>query len=392
MKSGSRQKSCCVIGLFTMCAVFCALEIVHAQGQSQLTPKPLMAEEAFKNVQVLKGISESEFMASMGFFSASLGESCEYCHNLEHGTWEDYAIDTPLKQKTRQMVLMTDAINKNSFRGQRAVTCYSCHNGGDQPKVIPSITKIYAPPMPEDPDDAPLGTAPKSVSADQILNKYVSALGGAQRLAGITSFIAKGISVGYGDEAYNRNIEIFAKAPDQRTTIIHTLTGDNTTTFDGNSGWIAAPSTAAPVPVVSLAGSDLLAAKIDAQLLFPAQIQQEFTNWRVGRRATIDGKAVEVLQGMSAIGFPVRLYFDTQSGLLVRQLRYTDSGVGLNATRIDYGDYRDVSGIKMPFHWVVTWFDGRSTFDMKDVQTNVPIDATKFAKPEPPTAPARPKS
>jgi hypothetical protein len=59
--------------------------------------------------------------------------------------------------------------------------------------------------------------------------------------------------------------------------------------------------------------------------------------------------------------------------------------------QVDYSDYRDVAGIKMPFHWNVTWLDGRSSYDFTNIQTNVPIDAAKFAKPAPPvTVSAKP--
>ena len=81
---------------------------------------------------------------------------------------------------------------------------------------------------------------------------------------------------------------------------------------------------------------------------------------------------------------PVRLYFDKESGLLVRLIRYTDSPVGLNPTQIDYADYREVAGVKMPFRWTVTWLDGRSIIELTDVQPNASVDAAKFARPAAP--------
>jgi photosynthetic reaction center cytochrome c subunit len=353
-------------------------------------PKPMMAEEAFKNVQVLKGYSVSQFMQAMGFFCASLGQSCEYCHDLVHGSWDDYATDNEHKNMARKMVLMMTAINKANFNGRRVVTCYSCHNGGTRPKITPTLAGVYSSPAPEDPDDAALGQAPRGVTADQILDKYIQALGGAQRLGALTSYAAKGISVGYGDEAYDRPAEIFAKAPAERTTIIHTLSGDNTTAYDGLAGWAAAPATSVPVTVLALAGTDLDGAKVDAALSFPVRLKGALTGWRAGEPATIDDKEMQVLQAMSPSSHPIRFFFDKDSGLLVRQLRYTESPVGLNPLQVDYSDYRDVSGVKMPFHWMVTWLDGTSTFTLSDVQANVPIDAAKFAKPPAPTAPPKP--
>ena len=105
---------------------------------------------------------------------------------------------------------------------------------------------------------------------------------------------------------------------------------------------------------------------------------------------TIDGQDADVVQGRSAPGsLPVKLYFDQKSGLLVRQVRFTISPLGRNTTQVDYSDYRTVAGIKVPFHVVVSWLDGRSNFEITDVQLNVPVDPAKFGKPETPSAPAK---
>jgi hypothetical protein len=99
----------------------------------------------------------------------------------------------------------------------------------------------------------------------------------------------------------------------------------------------------------------------------------------------IDDKEVDVVQGTSAAKTPVKLYFDKKSGLLVRLVRYTNTAIGTNPAQVDYADYRDVGGVKMPFHWTVTWTDGRSTTELSSVQPNVPIEASRFAKPAPAT-------
>jgi hypothetical protein len=104
----------------------------------------------------------------------------------------------------------------------------------------------------------------------------------------------------------------------------------------------------------------------------------------VGYPEMIDNKEVQVLQGrLTQGGLPVKLYFDSSSGLLVRLVRYTNSPVGVNPTQIDFSDYRDVSGVKFPYRWMVTWTDGRSTIELSELRANVPIDPTKFAKPTP---------
>jgi photosynthetic reaction center cytochrome c subunit len=365
----------------------CLLGTLLARGQGnqpRAEQKPQMAEDAFKNVQVLRGIPVDQFMATMGFFSASLGLNCTECHSVaSNDSLAAYADDTPRKQIARRMILMMNTINKSNFGGVREVTCYSCHRGDTRPKVTPSLAEQYSAP-PDDPDEVERSEdAPKGPSVDQILDKYIQALGGAPRLASLTSFVGKGTYEGYDTGQDKVPFDLFVNAPSQRTTIAHTDMGDSTTTYDGHVGWKAAADKMSQV--ILLTGGELDGAKLDANLSFPARIKQSLSDWRTGFPATtIDHRKVQVIQGTTAGRTPVKLYFDEESGLLVRQVRYSDAVVGLNPTQIDYTDYRRVSGVKIPFRWIVTWTDGRSTFELSAVQPNVPIDSSMFAKPAPP--------
>jgi photosynthetic reaction center cytochrome c subunit len=365
-----------------------ALGVAPISGQTAPQQKPQVAEDVFKNVQVLKGISVNEFMGTMGFFSASLSLNCTDCHVSDSsGDWGKYADDTPLKRTARRMILMVNALNKNSFGGRRAVTCYSCHRGTTRPKVIPSLAEQYGTPPPDDPNEVEIiKPAAGALSADQILDKYIQAVGGAQALARLTSFVAKGTYGGYDTDLEALPLEVFAKAPGQRAAIIHMHAGDSVTTFDGSAGWVASPDK--PVALITLAGEDLDGVKLDAALSFPAGIKQALTGWRAGfPAATINERAVLIVQGTAAGGSRVKLFFDKESGLLVRVLRYTDTAVGITPAQTDYSDYRDVAGVKMPFKWIATWTDGQSTIELSEIRPNVAIDAAKFAKP----APAVPK-
>jgi photosynthetic reaction center cytochrome c subunit len=353
-----------------------------AEAQTPPAQKPLTAGQFFKNVTVLANLPVNEFMTTMGFFSASLGYSCENCHGGDTG-WENYAAENREKKQTaRRMILMMTAINKTYFGGQQVLTCYTCHRGGDQPTITPNLAALYSPP-PEEAKDV-VKEAKGAPAVDQIFNKYVQALGGPQQVASLSSFVATGTVLGYGLGAEKQSLEIYAKAPRQRTMIVHSPEGDNVTTLDGLSGWIAGPQIAGPaipVPVLALTGGDLDGLKLEADLGFPNSIKQALSQWRVGLQTDIDDNQVEVVQGNTPGGAFATLYFDANSGLLVRVMRYTDSFVGRFPTQIDYSDYREVAGVKMPFKWTVVWLDGRETFELADVKLNVPIDATKFSKP-----------
>ncbi len=381
MKLASKRSMVCI----SAALLFYATGVETARAQQ----KPQMAEEVFKNIQVLKGITVNEFMETMGFFSASTLLNCADCHTKESsGDWAKYADDTELKNTARKMVIMMRGINQQFFGGRRMVTCFSCHRGDERPRVTPNLDEMYSTPPPQEPEQI-LEQAPGAPTADQLLDKYIAALGGAQKVAGLNSFMAKGIYDGspVSQMTGESPVEIYAKAPGQRVMIVHSEAGDATTTYDGREGWSAAPALYMPVPVVPLAGPDLDAARTEAELSFPSRIKQTLTQMRVGYPATINKREVNVIQGTSGGKQAVKLYFDKQSDLLVRMVRYSELPVGLNPLQTDYSEYRDVAGIKMPFRVVVTWTDGQATLKLSDVQVNVPIDAAKFAKPAPPAAP-----
>jgi hypothetical protein len=342
-----------------------------------------MAEEVFKNIQVLKGIPVDEFMGTMGFFSSSLGLNCTDCHVEESGgNWARYADDNALKQRTRQMVVMMNTINRTNFGGRQVVTCNTCHRGSSRPNVMPSLNALYAEPAPDEPGD-PFEQAPGQPPADQVLDRFIAAIGGAQRVAALTSFAGKGTYIGF-DDAEKSPMEMFARASGQRATIVHGLSGDTIATFDGRNGWIAAPATDKPIPLLTLTGQELEGVRLETQLLFPSRIKESLTRWRVGVPALLEGdREVRLVQGNTAGGGVVTLCFDMESGLLVRLVRYGQSPVGRLVTRVDYDDYRDVAGVKMPFRWTVRWLSGRSTYELTDVQPNVQIPATRFAQPGP---------
>ena len=364
----------------------CLLAPAVAIPQAAQEPKPPMSEQVFKNVVVLKGIPVDEFMNTMGMFSAALSLNCTDCHVPEStSSLAKFADDTPLKLTARRMTLMMNALNKTNFGGRPIVTCYTCHRGEvGAPKFVPNLAVQYSAPS-EDPNEVNvIRQSPNAPSPDEVFAKYIQALGGAQRVANLTSFVAKGTYDDWETDHQKVDVEVYAKAPAQRTVIVHMRVEghveDSVRAYDGRLGWIASPDK--PMPLMPLTGGNLDGAKTEAILSFPALIKQGFTQLRVGD-ATIDDRDVVLVQGTTAAQTPIKLYFDAESGLLVRVVRYADTAVGRIPTQIDYEDYRDVSGVKIPFRWTSTWTDGQAHTELSQVQTNVAIDAAKFAKPAP---------
>lgn len=369
-------------GRLVLSAVAIAAGIAKLAAQSVPNERQPLAEEVFRNVQVLKGIPVSEFMSTMGFFSASVGLNCVYCHVAESlQDWQKFAEDVPRKRTARVMIQMVNTINRTNFGGRKVVTCYTCHHGNQRPKEIPSLAAQYGTPE-EDPNEIEIPPQPTSgPSAEQILDKFIAAV----RRAGSThtTFIAKGMYEGY--ETYHEKVpfELYAKSPGQLTTIIHTQNGDSVSVFDGRAGWIASPNN--PVLLLPMAsGAELDGARLDAQLFFPYKIKEALSQWRTGFPLTAIGDSdVQPIEGTGADKTRVKLFFDQKTGLLARQLRYSATTVGTNPIQIDYVDYRDVKGIKLPFRWTVTWTNGQSTWQVNEIETDVAIDSGKFAKPAP---------
>ena len=381
-------------------ATFVVLGI--AVTNSAVAQQPQLSDQVFKNIQALKGIPVDDFLETMGVMSAALQFDCSDCHVGAGTDTVDWAADTPRKRTARRMVNMVTTINKDNFGGRQLVTCWTCHRNRDRPLVTPTMDVIYGMP-PFEPDDI-LVTVPGMPSADSIIDKYIQASGGAQRLAGLTSFVGKGTSVGFGGFGGGGDVELVAKAPDKRATIIlfkaETGRGDQIRTYDGRAGWVRTPLNV--LGEYQLNGGDLDGARFDAQLSFPGQIKQVLTNLKSGPSTSITDlpapasqsalqqdvtlgqtHSVDVVQGTGPRNLLVTLYFDRQTGLLLRELRYGNSPIGRVPTQIDFADYRDVNGIKLPFRITYAWLDGRDSIVLSEIKTNVPVDDTKFGRPAP---------
>ena len=363
-----------------------ALLVVMCAGllaaQQPATEKQPLAEQVFKNVQVLKGIPVSEFMSTMGFFSASVGLNCVFCHVPESlQDWKKFADDVPRKRMARTMIAMVNTINKTNFGGRSVITCYSCHHGNERPRQIPSLAIQYGTPE-EDPNETEI--PPEAVpgpTANQVLDKFIASTIGNG--SGHTSYAIRGTYEGY--ETYHQQVpfELFAKAPGQLTSVVHTQNGQSVNVYDGRQGWVASPNN--PVMLLPLAaGAETDGARLDALLFFPGQIKQALNNWRAGFPLTnVADKDVQAIDGFGPGKTRFKLFFDQQSGLLLRQVRYAGTVVGTNPYQIDYSDYRDVGGTKLPYQWTVTWTNGQSIWRVSDVQADTAIPATRFAKPAP---------
>ncbi len=348
------------------------------------TAKGQTSGEFFKNVttSALKDLTPSDFLGAMGVMTAAVGYDCSNCHPGAGTDQMDWVSDKiPQKRTARKMVNMVATINKQNFGAAQMVTCWTCHHGLDLPTTSIALDKLYGAPNDEKRDVVvPDNSEPP---ATQILDEYIQAAGGAERLAGLKSFVATGKSIGFSGLGGTAAFQIFAQAPDRRGVWIHFPEhpdrGVSAWTYDGSQGWISAPR--GFLGEYELTGSDLAGARLDAMVSFPGGIKSAFPTWRVGVEDVLGDREVYVVQGSDRTGLLGTFYFDKQTHLLLRYVRRTPSPVGRITIQQDFDDYRDVDGIKFPFKYSFLWLDGRFTADISDVKVNVPVELTKISKP-----------
>jgi hypothetical protein len=351
-----------------------AAESSLGQTASTSPVKGKTAAEAYQNVQVLKDSPADQLVPAMQFMTYSLGVECSYCH-VEGALEKD---DKKPKQTARKMMQMMAGINRDNFESKQMVTCNSCHRGSPRPISIPMIADAPLMPVPESArgDEASVANAPP---AEQIIEKYVDALGGAAALAKITTRQVKGtINV----SGRNLPIEILTKVGAKQLTVIHLPNGDSVTAYDGTSGWIAAPNR----PVRDIASVEVASARPEVDLQLPLDMKQWFSEIKPLAPETIGNRETYVVAGMNSGELAAKFYFDKDSGFLLRILRYTQSPLGRNPTQIDYADYRPQDGLKVPFQQTIARPNSRLTIQIEEAKFNVPVDEAKFARPGMPPA------
>ncbi len=345
-------------------AVLTAAPCVRAQTGDTKT-----AGEVYKNITELKDTPADQLTPAMQFIASSLGVECGFCH--VQGKME--ADDKPAKRTARQMMAMTAMINKTSFGGRQQITCYSCHHGSSHPAGMPPVLESDAPMRSE----AAAAPRPSGAGAtvDEILAKYVEAVGGADAIRKVSSRTMKGEILTGGNQT---PIDLFTKAPNQRISISHMGNADSYTAFDGTAGWLGT----AGRPARAMTTAESAAAGLDAEFYLPLRLKEIYPQLRRGRPEEVGGVECEVLNG-SAPGHPsVRLYFEKTTGLLLRMVRYADTPMGRMPTQIDYADYRNSGGAKVPFRWTLSRPNGRFTIQISEMKVNLPIDDARFRKPE----------
>jgi hypothetical protein len=384
-KIGLSRFTCFLVFLSTLVCLAITLRTssVAASGNEQQTSSATTTQTG-KNIQVLKGLPEAQLSLVMNFVATSLGVQCNFCHvqqgkDPKTGTtkWLWESDDKPQKQTARrmmQMVLSIKANNTVDFR-ENEVTCYTCHRGQRKPVGLPSLPLARSGHEPG-PAEAPVAASPTLPSLDQIFSKYVESIGGSAATSTRT-LVLKGRREASQNRAWPNDITV--SSPD-KFLLVTTLTSATISQIvNGDKGWVVNGAN-----VRSLSPAEALDATRRGNELFTVVKVKPSESMRVSGIQKVGEREAYVVESTTDARTE-RYYFDTQTGLLLRKITLNKTMLMPFPEQVDFEDYREVDGVKMPF---TIRYSGIDTYDswvrtFTEIKRNVTVDEKSFVVSSP---------
>lgn len=341
-------------------------------------------EDAFRNIKSLRGQPADHLIPTMVYFEAALGVGCGYCHDNDATKRE--ADTKPQKDVARRMIEMVHALNKNSFGGAPRVTCFTCHMGRPTPIGMPNVVGQPLPPALGEDYLANLPPAPPvpNMDAGQVFDKYIAAVGGAGALQKTPSLVAVGTVTQrrIGRPFPAQQVEISSKAPGMQLIATRAGQANNLLAYGPAGRWAKAGNGA----VRNLRRGEGDATQLEDVFNLPVQIKQILIEPRMDRPEIVMGRELNVVRARTQHLPLVKLYFEKESGMLRRIVYTQESSFGPYPTQVDYSDFRDVGGRRVPFTWVISQVRNREfTWAMQNVRA-MAVEDSKFARPPAATA------
>jgi hypothetical protein len=372
-----------------------AAGLVAGQAQqTPTTPTGPMAPERYKDIQVLTDVPADQLVPTMRYFVIATGIQCNGCHQTDATTGQlNPAADSRGKTTARGMINLVKTVNAGSF-GAR-INCATCHAGRNQPAGLP-LAQTMTPEQiaqaaqaaaarqggaggPGAQAQAGRGQLPAAPPVNEVIAKYLDAIGGEAAAATLQSRIVTGTVVNRAGQTLPFTIEqsgnrfrygVEGAAPVARG-------------FDGTDGWSKSGDR-----VSTLAGWDLSEAQALADLTLPTQLKAA-ANLQGGRGARLPGATAgstvtaNLVQRTLSPTTTERLFFDSSTGLLRRRQIITRTPLnGVLTDQFDYSDYKAEAGVQMPHTIVFNNWNTLDTMTVTSVKVNVPIDEARTSKPK----------
>lgn len=216
-------------------------------------------------------------------------------------------------------------------------------------------------------------------TADQVLAKYVQAIGGKAAMEKVRSRVTKGtVDPGGG---IIMSLQISEKAPDKYLQELDVPgIGAVNEGFDGKMGWESNPQMGAQ----DLTGTALAARRRNSQFYRWLRMRELFPELEVTGTAKVGERETYVLDATPQEGYAERFYFDSATGLLLRRDYKLDGPDGTISFEMYYEEYREVDGIKLAFTLRRVGPDNVLLLKFTEIRQNVELDDAQFAKPATP--------
>lgn len=342
----------------------------HAQDPNRTMGKKI--EEVSKNIKALNGMPADQLIATMEFYEASLNVGCEFCH-VPGGTDKD----GPVKEKSRDMIRMVRALNKDNFNGQTVITCYTCHRGNPKPEMTPPpVGANFVFPNPDMPQEAGETQMPPAPPPSQIIDNYLKGLGGDAALSKISTRVVKGTLTESAARGDGQTIELVSKG-DSDLSFLHTAIGDTIRVRTGEVGW---EHNVFGV-IRDVRGNEIDELKIKWDTLYFAKNIKQILSSMTSRQTKLNGIDAYEVKGLAFGHMPVELTFGKGTGNLIRLVYYDTNDNGHSKVQVDYSDYRNLMGTRFPYRWTVAWALGYQAIRIDSLQQNVAIDDARFVRP-----------
>lgn len=353
-----------IIAIFTFAFFACVFFVPKGQTQTKVET----AGQKFKSIKVLNDMPADQMGKVMNMMSASLGVDCKFCHASNDGDYEKEGFEH--KDIARNMLKMTFELNKNYFEGRPEINCNTCHQGKAHPQPSFPLKPNVVEERPKQPEKKPL--------VDEILAKYETALGGKANLAKITSRQIKAQRIEPDGKTFEDE-EILQKGGKMSVATIYPSKqyGDYTVKeiFDGATAFKLGNGAK-----IELKSDEIEQIKREAQLFANPNLKAIYQRFDFRAVDKIDGREVYVITASISETQRERLYFDVATGLLVRRTSSAPTILGNFVFQVDYADYKDFGGVKLPTLINFAVPNIRWSRKVLEVKNNVNIDDAKFVK------------